>query len=211
MLECIERKEITNAKKIGNYSITISYKCNWNCKYCIVDTHNRKEPDFEIIKEKIESIVPGSFVSITGGEPGLVSSDKLRYVFNKLKLKKCFIHVITNGEFFKLKEFINDVDQFAWHCTENLEDKLILPDIPYNKIEFMLVVTNESYNRLENYIGKYPVIFNIRGADTNGKGGDFLSIKNGIYIFNKYKDKLTITSLMGLLTRFSCYEKIEML
>lgn len=197
--------KMQKAKSIGSYTISPSFKCNWHCSYCIVKTHEQEEPDFEKIKKEVQDIPNGAFVSISGGEPGLVSSEKLDWLFEKLLEKQCYIHIITNGEFFKRTEYLESVDHFAWHCTENLEGPLRFPDINPNKIEFILVLTDKTYKKLGNYMGKYPVVFNIRGADNNGR--DKLSLKNAVEVYNKYKDQMTIHSMLGLITRFSKYEK----
>jgi len=211
MISCVLNPtliKINKAKKIGNYAITPSYKCNWFCKYCIVDTHNREDPDFEVIKKQINDILPKSFVAISGGEPGLVPKDKLNYIYSALLLKECFIQVNTNGTFFKnCKEFIDSTGYFIYHCSENLTNPIIVPDVPSEKIHYTLVLTNENYKRLDNYIDQYPFLIQLVGADRNK--GKTLSIQNGIEIFDKYKHKLTIQSMMGLITRYSKYEEIN--
>ena len=52
------------------YTIYFTCKCNWNCNYCIMDTHNIKNEPKNIL-ENINNIEDNLFVSISGGEPGL--------------------------------------------------------------------------------------------------------------------------------------------
>ena len=149
-----------------------------------------------------------SFVAITGGEPGVASKEHLNYIYKVLKEKNCIIQVNTNGTFFKTqKELCKITDYFLYHCSENLSEPIYIPDTQNYKIFYTLVITNNSYKRLENYIDKYPIIFQIVGADKNS--GEYLNFKNAIKIYQKYKFKITPDSFYGLLTRYSVHETIN--
>ena len=79
------------------YTLYLTFKCNWKCSYCITDTHNQIEP--QDIIEKIKDIENDSFVSISGGEPGLASEETVRLTFELLTKKNCKIHLNTTEHF----------------------------------------------------------------------------------------------------------------
>ena len=53
------------------FCLYITFKCNWSCDYCIMDTHNIKEP--ENILDLVNNIPLNSKGCITAGEPGMAS------------------------------------------------------------------------------------------------------------------------------------------
>ena len=196
----------------NSYTLYLTYKCNWMCDYCSEDTHNRNEVSVEDIQRKLDEIPEGSDVSITGGEPGVLTSDVLQMVFDQLTAKKCIISVNTNGTFFKRHQALCNIpDSFLYHCSEHLQDEEIyIPDfVPREKISFQLVVTDQTYHRLSYYIEKYPDIkFLIFGADSiqydRGRRGTGLSRTNGFKVYNEYKDKIHPDSYIHLIT--TCWE-----
>ena len=186
----------------GNYTLYLTYVCNWFCNYCSEDTHNRNEVTFEQIQHKVDLIPPNSDVAITGGEPGTLKKPVLSWVLEQLKAKECFININTNGTFFKKHpELCDMVDSFLYHCTEHLEDEEIyIPNfVNPSKIDFQLVITDDTMHRLDYYINKYPNIkFLVFGADNViGKG---LSRANGFEIYKKYKDRIQPESYLHLIT-----------
>jgi organic radical activating enzyme len=196
----------------NSFTLYLTYKCNWFCDYCSEDTHNRNEVTVEDIQRKLSEIPANSDVAITGGEPGILSKDVLKMVFDDLTAKNCFINVNTNGLFFKRHPELCDIPQsFLYHCSEHLtEDELYIPNfIPREKIDFLLVVTDETYKRLDYYIEKYPNIkFLLFGADRvqydNHRAGKGLSRTNGFKVYTKYKDRIHPDSYIHLIT--SCWE-----
>jgi sulfatase maturation enzyme AslB (radical SAM superfamily) len=197
-----------DSNEAGNYTLYLTYKCNWVCDYCSEDTHNRNSVSEDEIRQKIDTIPNGSEVSITGGEPGVLKAELLSWVLTELKNKECIINVNTNGTFFKRHPKLCAIpDSFLYHCSEHLEDEEIyIPDfIDKNKIDFQLVITDGTMHRLEYYINKYPDIhFLIFGADyvNYGKGrmSTGLSRKNGFEIYRKYKDRIHPNSYIYLVT-----------
>jgi len=191
----------------GTYTLYVTYKCNWRCDYCSEDTWNR--PRVNNLQEKLDAIVEGSDVSITGGEPGILPKDIMEDVIRQLKEKKCIINVNTNGTFFKRFKYLDEqVDSYLYHCSEQLEDEeIIIPDIDQNKIQYMLVITDDNMDRLEYYVSKYPNInFLVFGADNViGKG---LSRKNGFEISRKYRGRIDDDSHIHLIT--TCWEVNQM-
>jgi len=199
------------------YSILLTYKCNWFCNFCNVDTHNQPEPDFDNIKDIIESIPEGAEVSISGGEPGLLSREKMEYCIDKLRTKNAIINVNTNGTFFSnFGDLIEQIDSIYYHCSEDLDIKKginLYNNIDYTKTEFMLTVTDDNFHNLGWFIESYPdILFKIQGADqhiVNGKPGTKLSNKNAIKIMIDYKDKVDKDSYMYLLGKCKDIEELK--
>jgi organic radical activating enzyme len=180
----------------------LTYKCNWFCNYCSEDTHNRNDVTYADIQRKVNEIPAGSDVAITGGEPGTVSKEVMIWVIDQLKAKGCFININTNGTFFKKHRDICHIpDSYLYHCSENLDDEEIwIPEhVDRAKIDFQLVITDDTMDRLEYYVNKYPDIkFLVFGADNViGKG---LSRANGFKIYKEYKDRINPDSYIHLIT-----------
>jgi organic radical activating enzyme len=196
----------------NSYTLYLTYKCNWYCDYCSEDTHNRGRISFEEIKTKVESLPDNCDVAITGGEPGVARKDIVHWVLNRLVEKNCFININTNGTFFKrFPELCHIPHSFLYHCSEHLNDEeIFIPDfIDLNKINFQLVISDSTMNRLDYYINKYPQIqFLIYGADQiqyeKGRTGTGLSRANGFKVYRKYKDVIHPESYLHLIT--SCRE-----
>jgi len=201
-----------NLDSSNNFTLYVTYRCNWFCDYCSEDTHNRGIVNFEDIKAKVELIPNNTNVAVTGGEPGILKKEQMSWILNTLKEKNCAINMNTNGTFFKRHRELCDIpDSFLYHCSEHLEDEEIyIPDfVDFEKILFQLVVTDDTVHRLEYYINKYPDIkFLIYGADQieyeKGRIGTGLSRANGFAIYRKYKDVIHPESYLRLIA--SCRE-----
>lgn len=186
----------------------VTYDCNWDCPFCITDTHTKSRVTLENLISKISAVEDRSIVSISGGEPGTLSENTLRYIISTLRDKNCSININTNGLFFKkYPEYVSQIDGFFYHCTENLDpDKgIVLYDsIDYNKTEFMMVLTDNNYHNLEWFINNYDILFTLVAADrttVKGQPGDSLSVINGMKICSKYKDRINRTSYLNLMER----------
>jgi organic radical activating enzyme len=195
----------------------VTFACNWVCDYCSEDTHNRGSIDFEIIKEKVTTIPNHSSVIISGGEPGLAKKEVMNWIFEQLTSKHCYISVNTNGMFFKrYADLCATVDGFLYHCSEHLqEDEIWIPEhVDINKIDFLLVITNSTMDRLDYYINKYPEIkFTIFRATSiikqDGSFGAGLSRGNAFKIYAKYKDRIDSNSFMHLMSNCNETSKIQ--
>lgn len=164
-------------------NIFITYKCNWFCKYCITNTHNQQEPDFDDIVKQANKVLPASRVNISGGEPGLVSYNKLALIIDILNKKNCNIRVYTNGEFFKHTNLLNKVNMFIYHCSENLDN--IIDRVHINNISYNIVVSNSNKHNLDTFLKNNKHIkFSVSSADEK----DVLNKTEGIKIWLKYKE-----------------------
>lgn len=186
----------------NSYTLYVTYRCNWFCNYCSEDTHNRQDVTIEDLRKKVEALPESSDVAITGGEPGVLSKEVMSWLLKSLKDKNCFINVNTNGTFFKKhRDLCHIPDSFLYHCSEHLdEEEIWIPDnVEKSKIDFQLVITDDTMHRLEYYINKYPDIkFLVFGADNLiGKG---LSRSNGFQIYKQFKDRIDPNSHIHLIT-----------
>lgn len=85
----------------NEFEIELTHECNWNCPYCAIHVHSLPFITVEELKTKILSVPDGVPVTLSGGEPGLVSSDVISWVINTLKNKNCICFLNTNGLFIK--------------------------------------------------------------------------------------------------------------
>lgn len=187
------------------YCLKVTYKCNWDCSYCYVDTHSQPPIPFDIIERNMRSIEPGSEVSLSGGEPAFAKKDVIEYAFTELKKKDCRIVIDTNGAFFtRYPEYCSEVYKFFYHFSEDLDlsEDIHIPD-PRFLVEYMLVITDKTFHRLGPFLDKYPdILFTVRGADpviVKGTIGDTLSAKNGIKVLRMFKDRIHPESIVRLL------------
>lgn len=199
------------------YTLVITFKCNWNCNYCIVDTHNQPEISMDRIMKHIEGIDNNSFVSLQGGEPGMLSSKDMKTIFDALNEKNTKIHVSTNGLFIeKHKEFLKDVSIISYHCSEDLDTAKGIDTYDLTEygveLDYLLTVTDSNYSNIGYFLDTYPDIdFAIFGADkamVNGKEGHFLSKVNAMKIVSKYKNRITPDSITTLLSRSTTAEML---
>lgn len=148
--------------KIRYYELIITYKCNWDCNYCCVNTHSRNEPTN--IFEKIDKIENKSMVTLSGGEPGMMSRKKIKIIINKLIEKECIICLNTNGLFIKkYKDLLKYFDKINYHISQNVDinDEFILLEAYYN-VDYILIVNDNNYKNIELFFKKYPdILFNI--------------------------------------------------
>lgn len=188
-----------------HYDISVTYSCNWQCDYCISDTHNQKQITHQQVLNQIEDVPCNSIVSLSGGEPGMVEHDLLESYLIKLKEKNCVVTVDTNGTILeKYPDLINKyIDDVLYHCTSYVKDRK--PFIEYNfdhipknlNFVYQLVITNDdTLEDIQYYLDKYPdITFSIVGTNhckVNGKAYKGLNRSKGFKIYQTFKDRLFI-------------------
>lgn len=177
------------------YELVVTYKCNWNCKYCAVDTHNQKTISNDMILDKISKIQNSSTVTLSGGEVGTMSKDSIIMIINELKKKDCRISLNTNGLFIKkYPELLREFEYILYHCSENLKEIEILPhEFDSSFTQYMIVVSDINFNNLGSFLNKYrDMLFDIVPSTMpEGIKLDTLSNKNKIAIFTKYHKHMT--------------------
>lgn len=190
-----------------SYCLTVTYKCNWKCDYCCVDTHMKKEPTLEKIMEWAEAVKPGTNVSFTGGEPGLMDESLLVTLLDLFESKGCNIGCNTNGQFFiKFPQYVHRINHFMYHCSQDLTNKIWQPPGHENlNIKYLVVVTDKNFPRLQRFLDRnegVPIV--VYSADfymVNGKPGQKLSASNRIKLYQQFKDKIRLDQLDYLFDR----------
>lgn len=107
--ECLIRKnkKVFNPEFIQRLEITLGYKCNYRCKYCIQSEHHFDTSDFDFRLfcdrfEKSGLIDQINDIKFTGGEP-FVYFDRLKKYVAYFREQLGFngrLQLVTNGELF---------------------------------------------------------------------------------------------------------------
>ena len=146
--------------------LVVTWVCNWFCEYCCVDTHNRPKMTMEDVKVKLDKIIPGYNVTLSGGEVGSMKRSDIEFILNDLESKGCRPSINTNGLFIKrYRDLLPRFDTILYHCSEdiNLEADMIID--PELNLEYLLIVTDNNFDRLGPFLDKYPDIqFNLVAA-----------------------------------------------
>jgi len=186
------------------YDLYITYKCNWFCEYCIIDTHNKKKEIEEVYREII-NIPDGSRVCIMGGEPGTVEKLHIDNIIYKLKEKNCSLELMTNGLFLeRYPEHIDSFDYILYHCSENLDSDF--KRYKDKNIEYQITVSDNNFKNLSSFFKKNSdIIFRVFSASKGpiSKRGNYLSMKNKIELATKYKKHISKDSIAKILERCS--------
>ena len=177
---------------MNDYSINTTNKCNWNCPYCLTQTHTAPERNIDTVITEMDNLKNNSTFSLCGGEPGMLSENEMDMIFEKAKEKGILpLDVLTNGLFIKKHaKHLKDVDTIHYHCVQSLKDDIIFYDVPKHiDLDYTIIVTESEYNLLDNFMEKYNHIekFSIIPA----RKYDSLGKINFVRILKKYKHKLS--------------------
>lgn len=178
--------------------LVVTWVCNWRCEYCCVDTHNRTPISMSDVKNKLDKVIPGYNVTISGGEPGAMKRKDLEFIIEELRRKECKISINTNGTFIrKCRDLCDEMDCILYHCSENIDtdDDIILDNSL--DIQYLLIVTDNNFHKLEDILNKYPTIkFNLVAA-SNPKNifGPTLSTKNKHKMLKRFHTRMTEDSI----------------
>jgi len=171
--------------------LILTFKCDWHCDYCLVDTHNQPLKTFDEVVAEAESYEPYTEVTLSGGETGLMSKAKLTKIIDILKAKHCPIDLLTNGLFIKKHpELLHHFEEVLYHCVEYLGDDIQFPNLDQSKFLYILVVTNDNLkdDSILRMIDKYPHIKFVILPDTRSQRRiDFNLMNNFI---KQHKDKI---------------------
>ena len=178
-----------------HYSLNTTNKCDWDCKYCIVDVHNQPIKPIEEVLKDLDTVTSKDSLSFAGGEPGMLSKSEVALLFDKLKIiNPEHIELLTNGLFIKKHpEFLHLIDSIDYHCVDSLKDEIQFPDLDNEYVEYVIVVTEEEYLLLDEFLERYKNIpkFNIIGS----RDVQPMSMKTKLKMVMKYKDRMTDNSL----------------
>ena len=168
--------------------LVVTWVCNWFCDYCCVDTHNRPKLTMEEVKAKLDKVIPGYNVTLSGGEVGTMKRDDIEFILSELESKGCPVSINTNGLFIKrYRDLLPRFDTILYHCSEDLDinDEIIID--PKLNLQYLLIVTNNNFSKLDAFLDKYPNIeFNLVAA-TMPEG------INKVILSNELKHKMLTT------------------
>lgn len=139
--------------------VVVTWVCNWYCEYCCVDTHKRPRLDWKDTIAKLDQIEAGSLVTISGGEPGTLKRHQIESMINKLQAKGCQLQLNTNGLFLKkYRDLTGNFTRINYHCSENLDETDDIIEDPELPLEYLLIVTDNNYSKLESFLNRYKHI-----------------------------------------------------
>ena len=183
--------------------LVVTWVCNWNCDYCCVDTHNRPKMSMDDVRAKLDKVIPGYNVTLSGGEVGSMKREDIEYILSELKAKGCSPSINTNGLFIKrYRDLLCHFDTILYHCSENLDindDIIIDPELD---LQYLLIVTDNNYHKLGAFLDKYPDIqFNLVAA-TNPEGinGVTLSTPLKHRMLKEFHSRMTKDSIKRVFT-----------
>jgi organic radical activating enzyme len=109
------------------------------------------------VKQKLDKVIPGYNVTLSGGEVGTMKRADIEYIMDELEKKGCSLSINTNGLFIKrYRDLLPRFDTILYHCSEdlNLEDEVIID--PELNLQYLLIVTDNNFGRLDAFLNKYP-------------------------------------------------------
>jgi organic radical activating enzyme len=172
--------------------LAVTYKCNWNCDYCLVNTHKRKPRKFDDILKDIESFEENSSVTISGGEPGMLTETEVQIIFERLREKNITIDLLTNGLFFeKHSQYMKYIDEILYHCIEDLKERKPIIKYYYNNMYYVMVITNKDLDKMSDilwYFKKYPEIKFLLSPDI--KAGERIHINKFLKLLKEYPENI---------------------
>jgi organic radical activating enzyme len=174
--------------------LVVTWVCNWHCDYCCVDTHNRPTLTMDEVKAKLDKVIPGYNVTLSGGEVGSMKRKDIEYILDELEKKGCRPSINTNGLFIKrYRDLLPRFDTVLYHCSENLDlDEDIIIDSELN-LQYLLIVTDTNFDKLEAFINKYSDIeFHLVAATMpEGINGVTLSTKLKHAMLTRFHKRMT--------------------
>ncbi len=176
------------------YEVVITYKCNWDCVYCCVDTHNNLLK--ESVIDKLNRIENNSKVILSGGEIGLLKETELLLYITILKSKNCTINVNTNGMFLSnYPHLLTHINKIYYHCSEDLDNTFTI--YPNLNIEYLLIIHDDNIHKLGKFLESTNIKFYMVPASTPSTGikdAPVLSDINKFKVLKLYSKSMTSKS-----------------
>ena len=146
---------------VSGVELIVTYKCDWDCDYCLIDTHNQPERKYKNVLAEAKDIAPGTEVTFSGGETGLMPRRQLVELINLLEAKNCPLDLLTNGLFIrKHAELLPHFQEVFYHCVEYIGQDIEFPNLDQDKFLYILVVIDRDFvdDRIMDMVRKYPHI-----------------------------------------------------
>ena len=182
--------------------IVVTWVCNWHCDYCCVDTHNRPTLTMDEVKAKLDKVIPGYNVTLSGGEVGSMKRADIEFILDELEKKGCQPSINTNGLFIKrYRDLLPRFEHILYHCSENMElDDDVIID-PTLNLQYLLIVTDKNYKNLKPFLDKYKDIqFHLVSSTMpEGINGVTLSSKLKHAMLTKFYNRMSIESKLRVL------------
>lgn len=178
--------------------LLLTTQCNEACRYCdfpLISNsicYNKDNIDWDAIYHILNFYyIHNHAISIVGGEPGLLSINKLQHIFNIIPEMKYTI--LTNGLFLKNNyhnQFNKNIGHIGFHLVDfdwDLSEFKSIPSIDYR------VVLDTSYDLYLDELLKYAEFYNIQiiiKYDTGRIVGDYTTLTTDQYIdiYERIKD-----------------------
>ena len=101
---------------------------------------------------KVKSIPNRSYVTLSGGEPGMIDRPYVLEIMQILADKSCIVNLNTNGLFLKRYPDIADTfNSIIYHCSEDL-DKRIEIFKTRCELRYMIVVNDDNFHKLKTFL-----------------------------------------------------------
>jgi hypothetical protein len=180
--------------KENEVELIVTWKCQWFCEYCCVDTHNRPILTMDDVKSKLDKIPPGYNVTLSGGEVGTMRRADIVFIMDEIEKRGCRLNINTNGLFIKrYRDLLHRFDTILYHCSENIDvgDDIIIDS--ELDLQYLLIVTDNNFKNLGAFLNKYPDIKFHLVAATNPVGmfGPTLSTRAKHAMLSTYHTRMT--------------------
>lgn len=192
--------------KTNEYVIPLTFKCNWSCPYCAIrNSHDYKDNvSYDETIAKVDSVPAGSRVTLTGGEPGLVSKEHLEAYIDSLRSKNCELYLETNGLFIeRYPDLCSCFYEILYHCSDNLDASKPIIQNGMENLRYLIVVSDGNFKNLDKFLQTYKDIkFDIIEATYPYKEeitGPTLSSANKHAIMAKYSKHMTKDSIKRMI------------
>ena len=178
----------------------LTHLCNWNCPYCAIDVHSLPPISEEQARKKIETIQNGRPVTLSGGEPGMLSEETVSWILDRLDDKGCDIFLNTNGLFIRrYRKYLKRFKQIIYHCSEDLLPGDAIEKVDEVDTRYMLVVNDGNIARLKDCLDEHKGIkFDIVQATYDNRTGVGLSPENRNRLVVEFGKSMTRESIIRI-------------
>lgn len=136
-------------------NFNLIHSCNWKCDYCNLNKIDNRQFDVKKAKTTFKILRPyineKTIIPFGGGEPGLVSKDRLDILFEEYRN----VNLCTNGLFIKkgyLKEYYNKITGVRFHTVPKIDKKF--ENFYDRKITQVFLVHHRNIDLIMNFLNE---------------------------------------------------------